>query len=68
MIKTLNYSDKTIFIMIPAYRDPTLRETLDSIFDNATYPERVFVAIAAQYDEDVVMPSLDGIPKKISDC
>jgi hypothetical protein len=64
MIKTLTYSDKTIFIMIPAYRDPTLRETLDSIFDNATYPNRVFVAIGAQYDEEVVMPSLDGIPKQ----
>jgi hypothetical protein len=50
--------------MIPAYRDPMLRETLDSIFDNASYPNRVFVAIAAQYDEDVPMPNLEGLPNK----
>jgi Glycosyltransferase (GlcNAc) len=64
MIKTLTYSNKTIFVMIPAYRDPILRETLDSVFNNAKYPDRVFVAIAAQYDEDIVMPSLEGIPDK----
>jgi hypothetical protein len=50
--------------MIPAYRDPMLRETLDSIFDNASYPNRVFVAIAAQYDENVPMPNLEGLPNK----
>ena len=48
--------------MIPAYKDPVLRETLDSIFQNALYPNRVFVAIAAQYDDKITMPSLDGIP------
>jgi len=50
--------------MIPAYRDPVLKETLDSIFQNALYPNRVFVAIAAQYDDKIRMPSLDGIPSQ----
>lgn len=64
MIKPLHYSTKTIFVMIPAYRDPVLKETLNSIFDNALYPERVFVAVAAQYDQQIPMPNLDGIPNK----
>lgn len=63
MIKNLTYSNKTIFVMIPAYKDPILRETLDLMFQNAKHPNRVFVAIAAQYDEDIPVPSLGGIPK-----
>lgn len=53
---------ETIFVMIPAYRDPDLRLTLDSLFKNAANPHRVFVAIGAQYDEDIPMPSLEGLP------
>lgn len=60
----MGHQDKTIFVMIPAYRDPVLRETLDSMFENASNPDRVFAAIAAQYDEEIPMPSLDGIPDK----
>lgn len=53
---------ETIFVMIPAYRDPDLRLTLDSIFKNAINPHRVFVAIGAQYDDEITMPSLEGLP------
>ncbi len=60
----MSYLNKTIFVMVPAYRDPILRETLYSLFNNATNPKRVFVAVAAQYDDEIPMPSLDGIPEK----
>jgi hypothetical protein len=60
----VSYLNKTIFVMVPAYRDPVLRETLDSIFQNALNPERVFVAIGAQYDNEIPMPDLTGLPSK----
>jgi hypothetical protein len=50
--------------MVPAYKDPVLRETLDSVFQNALNPERVFVAIGAQYDDEFPMPDLTGLPSK----
>lgn len=50
--------------MIPAYRDPVLRETLDSLFENASNPSRVFVAVGTQYDDKIPMPDLGGIPEK----
>jgi hypothetical protein len=50
--------------MIPAYRDPILEETLDSMFKNASNPNRVFVAVGAQYDEKIPMPDLTGIPDR----
>ena len=50
--------------MIPAYKDPTLKETLDSMFQNAAYPNRIFTAIAAQYDDEIPMPDLSKIPSK----
>jgi hypothetical protein len=55
---------ETIFVMIPAYSDPVLRETLDSLFDNAEYPNRVYAAVGAQYDEKDPMPSIEGLPMK----
>lgn len=60
----MSHSSKTIFVMVPAYRDPILEETLDLMFENASNPDRIFVAIAAQYDEEVPMPDLGGIPTK----
>lgn len=45
----------SIFVMIPAYKDPVLEETLDTIFEFADFPDRVFVAVGAQYEsiEDI---------------
>ena len=60
----MSHSSKTIFVMVPAYRDPILEETLDLMFENASNPDRIFVAIAAQYDEEVPMPDLGRIPTK----
>lgn len=55
---------QTIFVMIPSYRDPVLKETLDTMFELADNPNRVFAAIAAQYDDEVPMPDLSKYPAK----
>jgi hypothetical protein len=44
-------SNKTIFITIPAYNDPSLLSTIEGAIDNALYPERLFFCIGMQYDE-----------------
>jgi hypothetical protein len=51
-----------IFVMIPAYRDPSLIDTLRSLFNDAKNSKRVFVAIGAQYDEAIPMPDLSEFP------
>ena len=52
----------TIFVMIPAYRDPVLLQTIRNVLHNADYPERVFIAIGAQYDDEIPMPDLSEFP------
>jgi hypothetical protein len=54
----------TIFVMIPAYRDPVLLDTLKQIFNNADYPERIYVAVGAQYDDEIPMPDLSEFNSK----
>lgn len=44
--------DKTIFMTVPAYNDPSLIRTIESALDNALFPERVFFCIGMQYDDD----------------
>jgi len=48
-----NYTMKpdTIFVSIASYRDSECSMTLQSIFNNATYPERIFVGICEQNKE-----------------
>lgn len=41
----------TILVIIPAYEDPLLIQTLDSLFDKANKPERITVAVGLQYRE-----------------
>lgn len=53
-----------IFVMIPSYRDPVLAETLDTMYELADYPDRVFAAVGAQYDEEIPMPDLSKYPQK----
>lgn len=48
----MSNKDKTIFVTVPAYNDPSLTRTLDSALENALYPDRVFFCVAMQYDED----------------
>lgn len=50
--------------MIPAYRDPCLHETIHQIFMHSDYPERVFVAIGAQYDNISQISFLSKYPQK----
>jgi len=41
----------TIFIQIASYRDPELVPTLDSLFDNAKFPQSITVGLVWQADE-----------------
>lgn len=57
---------KTIFAMIPAYRDPVLLDTLETMYSNADNPDRIFSAIGAQYDDHMAMPDISKFnPKNI---
>lgn len=44
---------ETIFVSIASYRDELCPVTLDSLYDNAVYPERVYVGICQQNMESV---------------
>lgn len=53
--------NKTIFINIAAYRDPTLTRTLTSALENAKNPQNLIFAVGLQYyDEEI--PDLTKIP------
>jgi hypothetical protein len=45
------FSKPKIFVQIASYRDPELVPTLDSLFSNATHPDRLVIAIVWQRDE-----------------
>ena len=45
-------SKNSIFIQIAAYRDPELVPTLNSLFDNAEFPNNIKVCIAWQHSEE----------------
>lgn len=42
---------KSIFVQIASYRDPDLNNTLESLYSNAMFPERLRVCVANQYAE-----------------
>ena len=54
-----NYSIKpgTIFVSVASYRDEECSMTLDTLFNNAAYPERIFVGICEQ--------NKTGMPKEL---
>ena len=54
----------SIFVIMPAYKDPVLIETLREIFLKADGPDRVFVAVGAQYDDEIQMPDLSEFNQK----
>ncbi len=54
----------SIFVQIPAYRDPELVPTLKDLFAKAAHPERVFAGVCWQYKLGEDKPTLD-IPKDI---
>lgn len=41
-----------IFVRIASYRDPELRATIDDLFTNAKYPERITAGVCCQFDPD----------------
>ena len=40
---------KSIFVQIASYRDPELIPTLNSLLDNAKYPDHLTICIALQH-------------------
>ena len=40
-----------IFVQIASYRDPECQWTVKDLFEQAAHPERVFVGICWQFDE-----------------
>jgi hypothetical protein len=51
-----NYPIKqdTIFVSVASYRDPECSTTLDTIFNKAKFPERIFVGVCEQNKEGVL--------------
>lgn len=49
----------TIFVQIASYRDPELRSTLDSLFQNAKAPKNLKVCIAWQHGDDETVELFD---------
>ncbi|KAI9915698.1 hypothetical protein PsorP6_008044 [Peronosclerospora sorghi] len=45
-------NDASIFVAIPSYRDLECRHTVDDLLAQATFPDRVFVGICLQTDDD----------------
>jgi predicted 2-oxoglutarate/Fe(II)-dependent dioxygenase YbiX len=45
-----------IFVQIASYRDPECRETIDSLYEQARWPERVYVAVCWQHLEGDLEP------------
>jgi len=43
---------KTIFVSIASYRDTYCTPTLESIYENATYPQNIYVGICTQNSQD----------------
>jgi hypothetical protein len=50
---------ESIFISIASYRDTLCTKTLESIYENAKYPSRIFVGICQQNNED----DMDCLPE-----
>jgi hypothetical protein len=46
------YNNETIFISIASYRDKECPNTVNSIFENATYPHNIFLGICQQNKSD----------------
>lgn len=50
---------ETIFIHLPAYRDPELVPTIKSALENAKYPKRIHFGICKQYHPEDGFDNLD---------
>ena len=50
---------ETIFVHLPAYRDPELVPTIKSALENAKYPKRIYFGICRQYHPEDGFDNLD---------
>jgi hypothetical protein len=48
----ISYKNKTIFISIASYRDLYCSRTLESIYENAKYPNNIFVGLCIQNNDE----------------
>jgi hypothetical protein len=60
---SLKKPDNTIFVQIASYRDPELIPTLDSLFENAKYPENLTAGLAWQRDETETLGKYTNHPQ-----
>ena len=49
----------TIFVQIASYRDPDLKNTIQSMVDNAKYPNNLVVGICRQYHPNDTFEDVD---------
>lgn len=42
----------TIFVQIASYRDPECQWTIKDLFEQAAYPERIFIGVCWQFDKE----------------
>ena len=57
----------TIFVQIASYRDPDLKNTLQSMIDNAKYPKNLVVGICRQYHPDDTFEDVAAFEEFICD-
>ncbi len=50
---------KTIFIHVPAYREPELIPTIESAIQNANNPERLVFGVCRQFNEEDDFDNID---------
>jgi [Skp1-protein]-hydroxyproline N-acetylglucosaminyltransferase len=53
--------NNNIFISIASYRDKNCPKTIKSIYDNAKYPENIFIGICQQNNEEVDIDCLQNL-------
>ena len=56
------FANKTIYVMIPSYKDPYLMMTVRSFIDNADHPERIHIGVCYQDDDMDTYAKLKEIP------
>jgi hypothetical protein len=59
MASAARASMEKIFVQIASYRDPECQWTVKDLYEKAVHPERIFVGICWQYDENEDMHCFD---------
>jgi uncharacterized protein (UPF0297 family) len=59
MKKIKNHNKETIFIHLPAYREPELVPTIKSALENAEFPERIHFGICRQFNPEDKFDNVD---------